>query len=187
MPFSFSELSRSCNVFIGEPNMLPSLKLCFRSKCNINPDALWISINCIKSLNRELRPVMYMTCPNDYKEKPFDEYPAGIHTFKSYVLFLGFIPIERTNIKMIQIFPGRGFSEDSTMIFSSSWKHKRILISDGDGTIVTDELDITHRLIIFKPVLWLFANMIFFVRHGKLKKMRKGFNTARWSRNKSRK
>ena len=58
------------------------------------------------------------------------------------------------------------------MVLSLSWKHKRTLVADGDGTIVTDELDITPRLIIFKPVLWAFAKLIFFVRHGKLKKMR---------------
>jgi len=147
------------------------MKLKFKSHLGISPDELWRRINSFQRLNMELAPFLKMSCPEIYKTKLFDEFPIGNPVFKSVIYLLRFIPVEVSNIRFVSVTPGMGFSEDSKMIFSSSWKHKRSISPDGAGCLIADELDITPRLSIFKPVLYLFTKMTFFIRHRNLRQM----------------
>jgi hypothetical protein len=145
------------------------MKLAFRSFLDIAPDELWRRINNFEKLNMELAPFLKMSCPEIYKTKPFDEFPTGNPVFKSVIFLLRVIPVDVSNVRFVSISPGMGFSEDSAMICSSSWKHKRSISPDGAGCLIIDELDITPRLSIFKPVLYLFTKMTFFIRHRNLR------------------
>jgi len=147
------------------------MKFQFKSHLNISPDLLWAKINNFEKLNKELWPVMQMTCPDEYRRKAFHDFPIGLPVFKSLILLFGFLPVERSNVRFLSVTPGGGFSEDSEMILCPSWKHKRTITPDGDGSIIMDELDITPRSFIFKPVLFLITRLTFFNRHGKLKRL----------------
>ena len=69
------------------------MKLEFSSEFNIDADELWCRINNFEKLNRELWPVIRMTCPSKYLKIPFENFPIGRQVFESKIFLFGFIPV----------------------------------------------------------------------------------------------
>lgn len=145
------------------------MELKFVSKVSTAPEELWPRINSFEKLNSELSPFLRMSCPEKYRLVPFDVFPSGRPLFKSIIYLFRFIPVEVSNIRFAAIYPGKGFSEDSVMILSSSWKHKRYITPFEEGAIIADELDITPRFSVFETAIRLFTRITFKIRHRNLR------------------
>ena len=53
----------------------------------------------------------------------------------------GVLPFDYDELKLVELSPGRGFHEESTMLSMRLWRHERTLEPDGDAkTVVRDHL-----------------------------------------------
>ena len=145
------------------------MKLNFTGTLSRSPENVWKAVRTFRAVNSELFPIMQMMCPKDYLDRPFEEFPLGVFLFHSLVLFLGWIPMEVSHARLMQVDPNKGFIEYSEMALAKKWIHRRILEPSGGGCRITDELEIVPRLSILKPLLWLFVNLLFWNRHRRLR------------------
>lgn len=94
----------------------------------------------MEGVSRELWPLLRMTYPNAIGSLVPDPFVPGEVLFRSTLLLFGAIPIDRTNLALIEIQPGRRFLERSTMATQRIWEHERILDPVPEGTRITDRL-----------------------------------------------
>jgi hypothetical protein len=69
---------------------------------------------------------------------------------RSWVLAGGIVPVDFDNLRIIEI-GDRSFQEHSTMLTMSVWRHHRRVEPDGEGSRVTDELEMRPR----RPLRWI--------------------------------
>ncbi len=100
----------------------------------------------MEGVNRELAPLVSMTAPPDWRQKPITQWPARQQLFKSWVLLFGFLPIDRHSFYFDAIDPASGFSEASSSTMNRIWRHRRTLESIDDCTRVTDEVEFEGRI-----------------------------------------
>ena len=62
----------------------------------------------------------------------------GETLFVSWMLLLGGLPVERAQLRIVELGPGMRFVEQSKMWMLSSWRHERIVMPVEDGARVTD-------------------------------------------------
>ncbi len=139
------------------------------SKINCTQAALWKHVTQMKNVNYELMPYACMTYPKDRTEVASEDVPMNTVLMKSVVLLFGFIPIDLHSLKLDKIVYGEAFYENSTTLMHRYWKHTRTLTSDGEFTLVKDEVRFLPRLAFLGPALLPLMRTIFKNRHKKLK------------------
>jgi hypothetical protein len=89
---------------------------------------------------------MRMTVPRNLRGMTIEDAPIGEVAGRSWLLMLGFIPVEYDDLRLVEFEPGRRFLERSTMLTLRLWQHERIIEPDGDGgSRVTDRLGFELR------------------------------------------
>src|SRR5262249_34383059 len=76
-------------------------------------------------VNRELGPLVYMTYPSAVPALTPEAFPVGRTAFRSWILLFGLVPIEFDDIALVELEPGRGFSEVSRTFSMRQWRHRR--------------------------------------------------------------
>jgi ligand-binding SRPBCC domain-containing protein len=134
-------------------------------------DAIWQRVSTFEGVNDELRPLMRMTAPEHVRRLDPSEVRLGERVFRSWILFLGVLPIDYDDLTLVSIEPGRGFHERSRMLSMRVWEHVRRIEPDGDGAcVVTDRLALEPRV---PGMGWLLERIIramFRHRHSRLEK-----------------
>ena len=130
--------------------------------------AVWDRIASFEGVNDELRPLMRMTAPPDVRRLEPDQIVLGERICRSWVLLFGFLPFDYDDLVLVELEPGRGFHERSTMLSMRRWEHERWIEPDGDGACTLhDRLTFTPRLPVpLAPVV----RAIFRHRHRRLRK-----------------
>ena len=131
--------------------------------------AVWDRIASFNGVNYELGPWLRMTAPAGIDSIEPDQVPLGSKWFRSWVLLLGVIPVDYDDLVVIEIDPGGGFLERSSMLTMKTWQHDRRLNPDGDGTRVTDRLTFTPRLLVPRPLARVAVRFLFRHRHRRLR------------------
>jgi ligand-binding SRPBCC domain-containing protein len=109
-------------------------------------DRVWARVVTPEGINDELRPWMTMSMPRDAKDLTVETVPIGIPVGRCWMRLFGVLPFDYDNLMIAELWPGRGFDEQSTMMSMRSWRHERTLKPDGDAkTVVRDRLTFEPR------------------------------------------
>jgi ligand-binding SRPBCC domain-containing protein len=133
-------------------------------------ETVWAHASTFAGVNRELWPIVRMTCPPALSHLT-STFPLGQRAFRSWILALGFLPIEYDDITPVELDPGRGFSEVSRLFAVREWRHRRSIRPAPPGCVVTDEIALTPRI---PGTGWLLARIyrvMFAWRHRRLRRL----------------
>jgi hypothetical protein len=113
-------------------------------------------------------PLMRMTAPPEVRRLDPDQVVLGERICRSWVLLFGFLPFDYDDIVLVELEPGRGFHERSTMLSMRRWEHERWIDPNGDATCTLhDRLTFTPRLPLpLAPVV----RRVFRHRHNRLRR-----------------
>jgi ligand-binding SRPBCC domain-containing protein len=107
------------------------------------PDEVWRHAISMVGVNAELAPIR-MSHPAGRTELS-DDVELGTPLFISTVR-LGPIPLDRHELTLVGLEPGRWFQEESRSRLHRVWRHRRTVTPDGAGCVVTDRLEVVPRL-----------------------------------------
>jgi|AGTN01.2.fsa_nt_gi hypothetical protein len=133
-------------------------------------EKLWMGINTFSKLNNELHPILKMTCPRIYKNKPFENYPMNKYAFTSIIFFFEIIPIEIYSARLIEVIVNKGFIEKSKSLFTSVWKHKRTIKENNGLCVIEDELNISAKNKLLAPIFKVLLKRVFAKRYDNIEK-----------------
>ncbi|MGB1581680.1 MAG: hypothetical protein ACPHER_09265 [Nevskiales bacterium] len=123
----------------------------------------------LATVNSELRPLARMTAPTEWQQRPIMQWPAQQRLFKSWILLLGILPIDRHHFYFEWFDPEQGFCERSASSSNSLWRHQRRVTASAAGCVVTDSLQYQNRLPLCGAILKPVYQMVFWHRHRKLR------------------
>jgi hypothetical protein len=99
----------------------------------------------MRGVNREFFPLVRMTWPGADGRLPSPPR-LGERLFRSWILFLGLLPIDYDDLTLIEFEPGRRFLERSVMLSQRQWVHERIVTPTAMGCRLTDSVRFIPRL-----------------------------------------
>ena len=110
-------------------------------------DDVWARVSTVAGMSAELMPLARMTMPRGQRELTPETMPPGRRSFRSWILALGFLPIDCDNWTIVELEPGRRFLARSTMLSQSFCEHERTLEpTSASTTLITDRLRFRPRL-----------------------------------------
>lgn len=132
---------------------------------------VWAAVASMSGVNAELAPLVRMTAPRGVDRIDADD-PQVRAGFASWILLLGFVPLDRHRFGFAHIVDGYRFDERSTSWLHRSWRHTRT-VTDGPGgssAFVRDELAIEPRLELLAPFARIAVRSVFRHRHARLRR-----------------
>jgi ligand-binding SRPBCC domain-containing protein len=147
---------------------MPPRHLRFESELSAPPDRVWAWAMSLDGITREMRPYMRMTVPRGARDLRDVSVELGKPLFRSWILLFGVVPIDRSDLTLIELSHGAGFVEESPMLSMRLWRHERTLAPRGSGTLLVDRLTFEPRV---APALvtW-FIRGVFRHRHAVLRR-----------------
>jgi ligand-binding SRPBCC domain-containing protein len=116
---------------MGEPTIVER-----RSVVDAPADEVWARVVTPEGINDELRPWMTMSMPRDAKDLTVDTVPVGIPVGRCWMRLFGVLPFDYDDLTIAELWPGRGFHEESTMRSRRLWRHERTIDPEGDAKVV---------------------------------------------------
>jgi ligand-binding SRPBCC domain-containing protein len=142
-----------------------------RTRLRSSAAQVWEHASTFAGVNRELWPLVCMTYPPSLGRLTPETIPLGRTAFRSWVLLLGLVPVEFDDLMLLELEPGRGFSECSRLPTIREWRHRRTITSAGEGCVVRDEVAFVPRWRYTGPLLaWVYRG-IFAWRHSSLRRL----------------
>jgi ligand-binding SRPBCC domain-containing protein len=117
----------------------------FESELSSSPERVWDWMTSVRGVQTELWPVLKMTAPKSFAKMTDVSVELGKPLFRSWVFLLGVVPIDRSDLTLIQLDSGSGFVEESPMLSMKLWRHERRITSRGGKTVLTDTLTFEPR------------------------------------------
>jgi ligand-binding SRPBCC domain-containing protein len=147
---------------------MSQVELTFRSELRAPRERVWAWITSVEGISRELWPILRMTAPRDVTNIQDVSTEPGKPLFRSWVFLFGILPIDRSDLTLIQFEDGRRFVEQSPMLSMALWRHERTLEADGERTTLTDEVTFKPR-VATTMTRW-FIGVVFAHRHAVLRR-----------------
>lgn len=110
-----------------------------------------------------------MTYPEHGESLVPEVLVPGRLLFRSTLLLAGLIPIDWSDLALVEVDPGRRFLERSTMATQRVWEHERLLEPLAEGTRITDRLRWEGRFQGATRMFGLAVPILFRWRHRRLK------------------
>jgi ligand-binding SRPBCC domain-containing protein len=136
-------------------------------------ERVWQRIVTPEGINDELRPWMKMTMPRGAESLTVDNVPVGVPVGRCWMLSFGVLPFDYDHLTIAELWPGRGFHEESTVLSMRLWRHERTLEPSGDAkSLVRDRLTFELRspLGLLTPVIATGIGALFGHRHRRLQR-----------------
>ncbi|MEE3852576.1 hypothetical protein VZC37_19705 [Gordonia sp. LSe1-13] len=152
----------------------PPSRLRHRTQRSVIPapaEAVWERVAGMDGINDELMPYMRMVLPWRHRGKTLSDIEVGMTVGKVPLLFGGILPLDYDDLTIVELEPGSGFREESSMASMKVWHHARRLTALSEqSTEVIDDLAFRPRLPLrpLTPVLVWFIGHLFRHRHRKL-------------------
>lgn len=141
----------------------------FSSTLAASRQVVWSVVSTMSGVNDELGPWVRMTHPDD--PVSFAEAVPGRRVFRSWVLFLGLVPLDRHSLVFDRVDDGHGFVEESASWLQRRWRHERELADHVDGgCVVTDRLVFEPRFAVSGPMVGVMIRRVFVHRHRQLRR-----------------
>jgi ligand-binding SRPBCC domain-containing protein len=141
----------------------------FRSRLGAPTEVVWERVSTVEGVNDELRPLMRMTFPRHVRKLEPEQVELGARLCRSWLLLFGLLPVDYDDLTLVELTPGSGFRESSSMLSMRSWEHERRLKPDRSGCIVHDRVAYTPRLGLPPPLLAPVVRTVFRHRHRRLR------------------
>ena len=146
--------------------MNDAISLRFESKLHAPAERVWEWITSIEGISAEMRPFFRMTTPKGVRSLDDVEIKPGVRMFRSYVFLFGVLPIDYSDMTLVELDPGWGFVEQSPMGSMKLWRHERRIVpcpSDPGAVWLVDQLTFCPR-VAQRFVGW-FISQVFTHRH----------------------
>jgi hypothetical protein len=130
---------------------------------------VWARAVTWEGVNAELWPIR-MSAPAEWRKRSIDSVPCGRPLFDSWILLFGCLPNDIHHVQLESIGPGFCFQENSSSLVNRQWRHRREVVVDGDGCILSDRLEILPRFALFGFLLAPVYRLVFWNRHRKLRR-----------------
>jgi ligand-binding SRPBCC domain-containing protein len=147
---------------------MAEIDLRFRSELSASPERVWQWMTSAAGISRELWPILKMTMPRGLASIADLPVRPGERLFRSWFLLFGFLPIDRSDLTLTELDPGKGFVEESPMLSMKLWRHRRTLEPTAGGTALTDHLTFEPRLA--RGPTAAFVRALFIHRHAVLQR-----------------
>jgi ligand-binding SRPBCC domain-containing protein len=133
-----------------------------------SPERVWERVSTMEGVNHELMPLARMTHPRHFTRLDPSAARPGQRLFRSWILFLGVVPVDYDDLTLVRVEPGRGFLESSPLLSQRRWIHQRTLEAVGGGCRVTDRIRFEPRLPVGGRALVTLFRLVFRHRHRRL-------------------
>lgn len=137
------------------------------------PERVWARVVTPEGINDELRPWMTMSMPRGKESLTVDNVPVGTPVGRCWMRLFGVLPFDYDDLMIAELWPGRGFHEESTMLSMRLWRHERSLEPDRDAkTVVRDRLTFELRapLRVLTPIIAAGIGALFAHRQRRLQR-----------------
>lgn len=122
-------------------------RLCFESRLAASPEVVWQWITSASGISAEMRPWLRMNMPGHISSLSDIDFIPGERLFRSRFLLLGLLPVDSSDLTLLELKSGEGFVEQSPMGSIRSWRHVRRIESEGEGRAgLVDELSFEPRM-----------------------------------------
>ncbi|MET9200512.1 hypothetical protein [Gordonia sp. NPDC003585] len=141
------------------------------SVLNVPSETAWERVASMDGINAELMPYMKMVLPRRHRGKTIADIEIGEPVGKVWLLYGGVLPLDYDDLRIVELTPGVGFREESSMVTMKTWTHTRRLTAlDDSRTEVSDVLEFRPRLLLrpLTPYLVWFVGHLFRHRHRRL-------------------
>ncbi|HSN82045.1 MAG TPA: SRPBCC family protein [Polyangiales bacterium] len=134
-------------------------------------ETVWEHCSSMEGVSRELWPLLRMTYPDGAASLVSSRFVPGKPLFRSTLLLFGVLPIDRTDLTLVELEPGRRFLERSPMATQRIWEHERLLEPIHGGTRVTDRVQWRGRFVGAGLPFAVAVPVLFRWRHHRLKRL----------------
>ena len=145
-------------------------ELTVSSELGASAEVVWARAIDPAGINHELWPLMRMTVPRGAEDFGLEDLEPG-HIGRSWIFYLGFLPLDYDDLSIVRVEPGRSFLERSTMLSMRLWEHERRVEPLGEGRCrIEDRLAWEPRMPL--PGSWLrpLIRFVFQHRHSRLRR-----------------
>jgi hypothetical protein len=146
--------------------MNTTISLRFESKLHAPPVRIWEWITSLEGISAEMWPFFRMTFPKGLRSLDDVQINLGARMFRSFVFLFGVLPIDYSDMTLLELDIGHGFVEQSPMGSMKLWRHERRIVpchSDPTAVLLVDQLTFCPR-IAPRFVGW-FIRQVFTHRH----------------------
>lgn len=120
--------------------------LSFESRLRASPERAWSWATSAAGILGELRPLARMTLPRGVGSILDVDVELGRPLARSWVLLFGVLPIDRSDLTLVELEEGRRFLERSPMLSMHLWQHERTIDPLPGGCRLTDRLTFEPRI-----------------------------------------
>ena len=155
---------------LDDTQMSGQISLKFESKLSASHERVWKWITSFDEISAEMWPFFRMTAPKQIRSIEDVCVKLGTPLFRSYVFLFGFLPIDYSDITLIELQRGQGFVEQSHMGSMKLWRHERRILSDPaepSAVLLVDKLTFQPRFA--TGVVSWFIRRVFEHRHAVLR------------------
>ena len=150
------------------------ISLRFESELAAAPDTVWRRVTSAEGIADEMAPLLRMTFPRGMRALPAEGFVPGQRLCRSWLLLMRVLPIDWSDLTLVELEPGRRFLERSPMFSMAFWQHERIVSPSAQGTTIVDNLTFRPRLL---PRALVRATVALFFRH-RHARLRRRFGTT---------
>jgi ligand-binding SRPBCC domain-containing protein len=146
--------------------MTDAISLHFESRLHAPAARVWEWITSVEGIRAEMWPFFVMTAPRGIRSLNDVQFRPGVRMFRSYVFLFGILPIDYSDMTLLELTPGQGFIEQSPMGSMTLWRHERRIVacpSDPGAVLLVDQLTFRPRMAA-RLVGW-FIRRVFIHRH----------------------
>ena len=93
--------------------MREAISIRFESKLLAPPERVWEWITSVRGISAEMWPFFRMTTPKNIQSLADVQIQPGVPMFRSRVFLFGFLPIDYSDMTLLELKPGIGFVEQS--------------------------------------------------------------------------
>ena len=140
----------------------------FESELKASPDEAWSWATSMEGIRAELRPIARMTAPRGISTILDVDVKIGVPLIRSWFLLFGFLPVDRSDLTLIELDEGHGFVEQSPMLSMRLWRHERTIDPVAGGCKISDRLTFEPRF--SAPFAKWFIAALFRHRHRVLRR-----------------
>jgi hypothetical protein len=146
--------------------MNTNISLHFESTLQTTPSRVWDWITSLKGISKEMWPFFRMTFPHGVHSLNDLQIQLGSPMFRSFVFLFGLLPIDYSDMTLLELDTGHGFVEQSPMGSMALWRHERRIVPghpDPNHVLLVDQL--TFRPRIAPRFVGWFISQVFIHRH----------------------
>jgi ligand-binding SRPBCC domain-containing protein len=151
--------------------MSDAISLRFESKLRAPAERVWEWITSIEGISAEMWPFFRMTTPKGIRSLRDLQIRPGARMFRSYVFLFGVLPIDYSDMTLLELNAGQGFIEQSPMGSMKLWRHERRIVpcpTDPSAVLLIDQLTFSPRMA--KRLVGWFIRRVFIHRHEVIKR-----------------